>query len=73
MVRFGTRTYRGLIDAEYEIIDDYYLIQREDCELMDAIHEETRRRETRGGPRLTFTEITVIRNRLDGESRLDQL
>jgi hypothetical protein len=69
MVRYGTRTYFQLIEAEYEIVEDYYIINPEESDLIDAVVEETQRRNRR----LTFTEISAIRNHIDDEYLADEI
>lgn len=61
MVQHGTRTYFGLFDARYEIIEDYYLIAPDDQELIDAIIME----DHQGGRRLTYNDINTIRAELN--------
>ena len=39
MVRHGTRTYFGLIEDDYEIIDDYYLIHSEDAVVIHGTYD----------------------------------
>jgi hypothetical protein len=57
MVRHGTRTYFQLFEAEYDLIDDYYLVAPEELELNDLIYEFA----TRWTRRLNFHEINSLR------------
>ncbi|CAB4410462.1 unnamed protein product [Rhizophagus irregularis] len=64
-VRRGTRTYHRLIESNYEVVEDYYLVHSEEEELIEEIINETRYRrsneENLDGRRLTFNEIQEIR------------
>ncbi|GBC51809.2 hypothetical protein RIR_jg26466.t1 [Rhizophagus irregularis DAOM 181602=DAOM 197198] len=41
-VRCGTRTYHRLIESDYEVVEDYYLVHYEEEELIEEIINETR-------------------------------
>ncbi|CAB4445047.1 unnamed protein product [Rhizophagus irregularis] len=41
-VRRGTRTYYRLIESDYEVVEDHYLVHSEEEELIEAIINETR-------------------------------
>ena len=64
-VQHDTRTYHRLIESDYEVVEDYYLVHSEEEELIEEIINETRYRrsneENLDGRRLTFNEIQGIR------------
>ena len=64
-VRRGTRTYHRLIESDYEVVEDYYLVHSEEEGLIEAIINEIRYRrsneENLDGQRLTFNDIQQIR------------
>ncbi|CAB4445265.1 unnamed protein product [Rhizophagus irregularis] len=61
-VRRGTRTYHRLIESDYEVVEDYYLVHSEEEELIEAIINETRyNEENLDDQRLTFNDIQQIR------------
>ncbi|PKK59356.1 hypothetical protein RhiirC2_871288 [Rhizophagus irregularis] len=61
-VRRGTRTYHRLIESDYEVVEDYYLVHYEEEELIEEIINETRyNKENLDGQRLTFNDIQEIR------------
>ncbi|CAB4431097.1 unnamed protein product [Rhizophagus irregularis] len=67
-VRHGTRTYHKLIESDYEVVEDYYLVHSEEEDqrrLIEAIINETRYRrsneENLDGQRLTFNDIQELR------------
>jgi hypothetical protein len=61
-VRHGTKTYHRLVESDYEVVEDYYLIHSEEEELIEEIINETRyNEENLDGQRLTFNEIQGIR------------
>ncbi|CAB4412241.1 unnamed protein product [Rhizophagus irregularis] len=61
-VRRGTRTYHRLIESDYEVVEDHYLVHSEEEELIEAIINETRyNEENLDDQRLTFNEIQELR------------
>ena len=61
-VRRGTRTYHRLIESDYEVVEDYYLVHSEEEELIEEIINETLyNEENHDSRRLTFNEIQGIR------------
>ncbi|CAB4445698.1 unnamed protein product [Rhizophagus irregularis] len=61
-VRRDTRTYHRLIESDYEVVEDYYLVHSEEEELIEAIINETRyNEENLNDQRLTFNDIQEIR------------
>ncbi|GBC50744.1 hypothetical protein RIR_jg37601.t1 [Rhizophagus irregularis DAOM 181602=DAOM 197198] len=61
-VRRGTRTYHRLIESDYEVVEDYYLVHYEEEALIEEIINETRyNEENLDGQRLTFNDIQQIR------------
>ncbi|CAB4407445.1 unnamed protein product [Rhizophagus irregularis] len=61
-VRRGTRTYHRLIESDYEVVEDHYLVHSEEEELIEEIINETRyNEENLDGRRLTFNDIQEIR------------
>ena len=64
-VRRGTRTYHRLIESDYEVVEDYYLVHSEEEGLIEAIINEIRYRrsneENLDGQRLTFNIIQELR------------
>ncbi|CAB4418851.1 unnamed protein product [Rhizophagus irregularis] len=63
--RWVLETYHRLIESDYEVVEDYYLVRYEEEELIEAIINETRYRrsneENLDGQRLTFNDIQQIR------------
>lgn len=72
MVQYGTRTYFGLIDAGYELIEDYYLVEPNDEDIIDAIIEDTAYRTALGrrDDRFTPNDLNEMRNEI--ELRIEQ-
>ncbi|GBC32156.2 hypothetical protein GLOIN_2v1783876 [Rhizophagus irregularis DAOM 181602=DAOM 197198] len=61
-VQRGTRTYYRLIESDYEVVEDYYLVHNEEEALIEEIINETRyNEENLDGQRLTFNDIQQIR------------
>jgi len=61
-VRRGTRTYHRLIESDYEVVEDHYLVHSEEEELIEAIINEIRyNEENLDDQRLTFNEIQELR------------
>ena len=61
-VQHDTRTYHRLIESDYEVVEDYYLVHSEEEELIEEIINETRyNEENLDSRRLTFNEIQGIR------------
>jgi hypothetical protein len=61
-VQHDTRTYHRLIESDYEVVEDYYLVHSEEEELIEEIINETRyNEENLDGRRLTFNDIQQIR------------
>ncbi|CAB4410324.1 unnamed protein product [Rhizophagus irregularis] len=61
-VQHGTRTYHRLVESDYEVVEDYYLVHSEEEELIEEIINETRyNEENLDGQRLTFNDIQQIR------------
>jgi len=61
-VRRGTRTYHRLIESDYEVVEDYYLVHSEEEELIEEIINVTLyNEENHDSRRLTFNEIQGIR------------
>ncbi|GBC13823.2 hypothetical protein GLOIN_2v1785553 [Rhizophagus irregularis DAOM 181602=DAOM 197198] len=61
-IQHGTRTYHRLVESDYEVVEDYYLVHSEEEELIDEIINETRyNEENLDGQRLTFNNIQQIR------------
>ncbi|GBC15342.2 hypothetical protein RIR_jg27874.t1 [Rhizophagus irregularis DAOM 181602=DAOM 197198] len=51
-----------LVESDYEVVEDYYLVHSEEEELIDEIINETRyNEENLDGQRLTFNNIQQIR------------
>ncbi|GET58498.1 hypothetical protein RIR_jg14167.t1 [Rhizophagus irregularis DAOM 181602=DAOM 197198] len=67
-VRRGTRTYHGLIESDYEVVEDYYLVHYEEEALIEKIINETRyNEENLDGQRLTFNDIQQIRTAIQAD------
>ncbi|GBC15482.1 hypothetical protein RIR_jg39840.t1 [Rhizophagus irregularis DAOM 181602=DAOM 197198] len=61
-IQHGTRTYHRLVESDYEVVEDYYLVHSEEEELIEEIINETRyNEENLDGQRLTFNNIQQIR------------
>ncbi|CAB4429328.1 unnamed protein product [Rhizophagus irregularis] len=61
-VRRGTRTYHRLVESDYEVVEDHYLVHSEEEELIEAIINETRyNEENLDDQRLTFNDIQELR------------
>ena len=61
-VQHDTRTYHRLIESDYEVVEDYYLVHSEEEELIEQIINETLyNEENHDSRRLTFNEIQGIR------------
>ena len=61
-VQHDTRTYHRLIESDYEVVEDYYLVHSEEEELIEEIINETLyNEENHDSRRLTFNEIQGIR------------
>ncbi|CAB4441468.1 unnamed protein product [Rhizophagus irregularis] len=61
-IQHGTRMYHRLVESDYEVVEDYYLVCYEEEELIEAIINETRyNEENLDGQRLTFNDIQQIR------------
>ncbi|GBC47715.2 hypothetical protein RIR_jg30845.t1 [Rhizophagus irregularis DAOM 181602=DAOM 197198] len=61
-IQHGTRTYHRLVESDYEVVEDYYLVHYEEEALIEEIINETRyNEENLDGQRLTFNDIQQIR------------
>ncbi|GBC22357.2 hypothetical protein GLOIN_2v1783702 [Rhizophagus irregularis DAOM 181602=DAOM 197198] len=67
-VRRGTRTYHRLIESDYEVVEDYYLVHYEEEALIEEIINEIRyNEENLDGQRLTFNDIQQIRTAIQAD------
>ncbi|GET50473.1 hypothetical protein GLOIN_2v1783702 [Rhizophagus irregularis DAOM 181602=DAOM 197198] len=67
-VRRGTRTYYRLIESDYDVVEDYYLVHYEEEALIEEIINETRyNEENLDGQRLTFNDIQQIRTAIQAD------
>ncbi|GBC31792.1 hypothetical protein RIR_jg35286.t1 [Rhizophagus irregularis DAOM 181602=DAOM 197198] len=64
----GSLTYHRLIDSDYEVVEDYYLVHYEEEALIEEIINETRyNEENLDGQRLTFNDIQQIRTAIQAD------